>query len=143
MDGNTELLNYIYQNSQMGETTIDQLTEIARDKEFLDHLRIQKQEYQGINREAMGMLRATGHQEKDLGVLPRVSSYMSIGVKTMVDHSPSHIAEMMIRGSAMGIIDATKNINKYQAADPPILDLAEKLLHTEQSNVEQLKTFLS
>lgn len=42
----------------------------------------------------------------------------------------------------MGIIDATKNIQKYNDAGKEILQLADKLLKTEQNNIEQLKPFL-
>ena len=34
MSGNTELLNFVYQNSQMGMESLSQLLEIAEDEEF-------------------------------------------------------------------------------------------------------------
>lgn len=42
---------------------------------------------------------------------------MSISMKTLTDKTPSHISEMLIQGSMMGIIDATKNIKKYSETD--------------------------
>ncbi|MEG1459038.1 MAG: hypothetical protein RSJ40_07000, partial [Acetivibrio sp.] len=68
--------------------------------------------------------------------------YMSISMKTWMDNSPCHISEMLIQGSTMGIIDATKNIQKYSDANKDILKLAQRLLKTEQTNIEQLKHFL-
>lgn len=38
MNGNAELLNFIYQNSQMGVDTIRQLMDIVQDAEFNKHL---------------------------------------------------------------------------------------------------------
>jgi len=41
MNGNAELLNFVYQNSQMGVDTIKQLIGIAEDNEFKKHLEAQ------------------------------------------------------------------------------------------------------
>ena len=45
MDSDRELLNYVYQNAEMGTRTIDKLLGIVEDKEFLRHLEAQKKEY--------------------------------------------------------------------------------------------------
>ena len=142
MNGNTELLNYIYQNSQMGIETLNQLIQIVKNKDFNDHLRTQLKEYESLNKEALSKLKELGHEEKSIGTMVKISAYMSISMKTMMDNSPSHIAEMLIQGSTMGIIDATKNIQKYKDADKEILALTDKILKTEQNNIDQLKGFL-
>ncbi len=142
MDGNTELLNYIYQNSQMGIKTIEQLLDIVEDKEFTMHLQTQLEEYKKLNQAAIQMLQERGHEEKEIGNMEKISAYISINMKTLTDKTPSHISEMLIQGSTMGTIDASKNIKKYASADSSILKLAEKLLKTEEDNIEQLKKFL-
>lgn len=65
-----------------------------------------------------------------------------INMQTMTDNSASHIAEMLIIGSNMGIINAVKNMKKYSDAEPTILKLMERLLKFEENNVQQLKEFL-
>ena len=67
---------------------------------------------------------------------------MMINMKTMSDKSNSHIADMLIFGSNMGIVEATKKIHKYAGADKEILDLMKKLLAFEERNCEDLKCFL-
>lgn len=142
MDTNTEFLNYIYQNSHMGIDTIKQLLEIVEDKQFSDTLQLQLKEYENINNIAKKKLNDLGHQEKDIGNMQKIGAYMSISIKTLMDKSPAHIAEMLIEGSTMGIVDATKHINEYDKANKDIIDIANQLLKTEQNNVEQLKKFL-
>ncbi len=142
MDGNTELLNYIYQNSQMGLHSIEQLLKKTEDGKFKNHLSTQHEEYKAINTQARELLKEKGHEEKDLGAMAKLTTQFSINVNTLTDHSPSHMAEMMMQGSTMGIIDATKNLNKYANADEAIISLGRKLLRTEESNVEHLKGFL-
>ncbi len=142
MNGNAELLNYIYQNSQMGLDTIKQLTNVTSEPDFTNHLKNQLEEYEKINSAAKQKLHKCGCIEKDISGLTKTSAAMSIGMNTLTDKSPRHIAEMMIQGSTMGVIDATKNIKKYSGASQDILDLANQLCATEQNNIESLKQFL-
>ena len=45
MSGDAELLNFIYQNSQMGVDTIRQLIGVVEDKDLKEHLKTQIQGY--------------------------------------------------------------------------------------------------
>ena len=64
MNGNAELLNFIYQNSQMGVETIQQLMDIVKDDEFKKHLESQYHEYEEINGKAQSLLNQHGYDEK-------------------------------------------------------------------------------
>ena len=57
---NAELLNFIYQNSQMGVDTITQLLDIAADETFKKHLHAQLKEYRSIHDKAAQMLETNG-----------------------------------------------------------------------------------
>lgn len=142
MDHNTEFLNYIYQNSQMGITTIEQLTSKVEDRPFSRQLRAQLKEYKSINREASDQLHKNGQTEKSIPITQQAGAYMSISMKTMADRSPSHISEMMMQGSVMGIIDVSRNLKKYNCASHKVKSLAEKLLKTEENNIQSLKSYL-
>lgn len=63
--------------------------------------------------------------------------------KTMKDRSVSAIAEMLINGSTMGIVEAQKQLHRYEGeAEKDICDLMENLKKTEEENVEKLKKYL-
>jgi hypothetical protein len=142
MDGNKEMLNYIYQNSQMGVNTIEQLVKISEDGKFIDYLDSQLKEYKEINHKVMEIIDEMGFEEKGIGTLGEISTYMMINMKTLMDKSTSHIAEMMINGSTMGIIQATKALKNHHDTDKNIAALMEKLIETEENNFQQLKKFL-
>lgn len=142
MNGNAELLNYIYQNSQMGVHTIQQLIEIVEDDDFKRHLGAQYNEYKEIHNTAQKALNEAGYDEKGIGTLNKIKTYLMINMQTLTDKTPSHISEMLIIGSNMGIINAVKNIKKYKDTEPHILNLMERLLKLEEDNVQQLKKFL-
>lgn len=143
MNGNAELLNFVYQNSQMGVNTIGQLMDLVNDKEFEKQLSSQHNEYQGISSAAKQALHNSGYDEKGIGALDKVKTYLMINMQTLTDKSPSHISEMLMAGSNMGVINAVKSLKKYQGADQANLDLMNRLLRLEENNIQQLKAFLS
>ncbi len=142
MNGNTELLNFVYQNSGMGVETLKQLVNIAKDTEFLHFLTKQLNEYESIHEKTKELINSHGSKEKDLPMFEKMSTYLMINMKTLTDNSASHIAEMLVLGSNMGIVDAIKNMRKYKDAEKDILSLMDRLLKFEESNVKELKKYL-
>ena len=142
MNGNVEFLNYIHQNSGMGTDTIKQLIGICKDEEYKKVLHSQLSEYKMIHSASDQKIKQFNKDSKDINVFSKVSSYFMINLNTLLDKSPSHISEMLIQGSTMGIIDITKKLKEYPNADKEIRDLANKLLKLEQNNVDQCKKYL-
>lgn len=142
MNGNIELLNYIHQNSEMGQNTLNQLIGIVEDNSFKEVLQSQFNEYKKIFYLSEEKIKEQNKEAKEINTFSKISTYMMINLKTLTNKSPSHISEMLIQGSTMGIIDITKKINEYNSANKEILDLADNLLKFEQNNIEELKKFL-
>lgn len=142
MNENVELLNYIYQNSQMGVDTIEQLLGIVEDVAFESQLQSQYNEYKEINETAKSLLNTNGYDEEGISTFKKIKSDLMINMQTLTDKSSSHVAEMMIIGSNMGVIDAIKNIKKYKNAEADIVNLMERLKAFEERNITSLKAFL-
>lgn len=142
MNSNVELLNYIYQNSEMGQDTIKQLMGIVQDDAFKKSLEYQYNEYKKMFDISDSKLKEVQGEGKGINVLTKVSTYIMINLRTLVNKSSSHISEMLIQGSTMGIIDITKKLKEYKDADKEILDLGNKLLQFEQRSIKELKKFL-
>ncbi len=142
MNGNAELLNFVYQNAQMGVDTIKHLADIVENEEFRRHLESQFDEYKKIHRSAQKALNENGCDEKGISALDKIKTYLMINIQTLTDKTPSHISEMLIIGSNMGVINAVKNLKRYKNADPGIISLMERLLEFEENNIQQLKKFL-
>ncbi|MBW6409527.1 hypothetical protein [Clostridium weizhouense] len=142
MNGNAELLNFIYQNSQMGVDTINKLMELVEDKNFKEHLDEELKTYKEIHTKAKELLNFNGYDEKGISAVEKIRTYIMINIQTLRNKTTSHIAEMLILGSNMGIIDAIKNIRKYNQGEKDILNLMKQLQKFEENNVEKLKMFL-
>ncbi|WP_312369451.1 hypothetical protein [Lachnoclostridium sp.] len=142
MNGNAELLNFIYQNSQMGIETLHQIIGIVEDNKFKERLESQYREYKMINKESEKLLNSNGFDEKGISAFDKIRTYLMINIQTLTDKSTSHIAEMLIIGSNMGVIDAIKNLKKYENAKKEINELMDRLLKFEEDNIKELKEYL-
>lgn len=143
MNQNAELLNFIYQNSEMGVETLNQIIEIVENPSLARQLESHRRTYKEIHEKSKEMLNDNGYDEKAISTLEKISAYIMINLKTLTDKSDSHIAEMLIQGSNMGIIDATKKINEYEnSAEKNIISLMKKLKKFEEENAEKMKAYL-
>jgi len=143
MNDDVTMLNHIYQNSQMGVGTIEKLMDISKDTHFKSFLKGQYNGYKEIHEKAKDLLNKNGYDEKSLNAFEKIRTSLMINMQTLTDKSSSHIAEMLIIGSNMGVTDAIKNIKKYKKnTNPDIINLMEKLKTFEEENIASLKEFL-
>lgn len=143
MNANAELLNFVYQNSQMGVDTLQQLIEISEDIAFKEVLERHLTGYEEFHKRARRMLNQNGFDEKGLTGFEKMRTYLMVNLQTMNDHSSSKIAGMLINGSSMGITDAIKKLHKYEKeTEKDIQKLMEELCGFEEKKVEELKEFL-
>jgi hypothetical protein len=127
----------------MGKDTLRQLMGLTNDPGFSTLLQSQFSEYNAVNHISEQKLKARHKEAKDISPLSKASAYLSINLNTLVNKKPSHISEMLIQGSTMGVIDITRKINDYQmTADKEVIDLAGSLLSIEQRNIEECKKYL-
>lgn len=139
---NAVFLNFIYENSAMGITTISQLLDLVREENFKKHLQKELDEYRAIHGESKRLLNENGFDEKGLSIYEKVRTYLMISVQTLMDQSSSHVAEMLITGSNMGILDAEKHLKNAGHVERDIKNLMDRLQKSEEHHVQKLKEFL-
>ena len=114
MNENAELLNYVYQNSQMGVESIDRILDLTEDESFREVLKEQQKDYMRFHEKAREKLHENGFDEKGLNSFEKMRTYLMINMQTLTDQSVSHIAKMMIQGSSMGITEALQKLHQYE-----------------------------
>ncbi|MCI8762025.1 MAG: hypothetical protein HFF28_04145 [Oscillospiraceae bacterium] len=142
MSSENQLLGHIYQTAEMGREGIRSVLKYAREPKLVDALNSQYDEYGRLQNAAGSLLQARGEAPRGLGPVAKASSEVMSTVKAMADHSPANIAEMMIQGSTMGVTKSLRTIRTCDVKDEGVRRLADKLLKTEQANIEEMKRFL-
>jgi hypothetical protein len=137
-----EILSEIYRGAKMGVETINSMLNKVNDNKIYDELKYQLRCYDEIANEAYGELVKRNQEPKDISTMNKLSAKMSVGINTMISNTPSHIADMLIKGSTMGVTEMTKSLNSYKDADPDIQSLADRFIKLEQDNIDRLMKFL-
>lgn len=143
MDQDQKLLQFVHKNAAMGTLTIPKVMDMVRTPGMRQALAGQLAEYRDIADRAEAAIRRRGGEPKGPGPASEAMSAAMLRAKTALDRSPSHLAEMMIRGSTMGTVQMTRRLNRYAGgADREAAELAEGLLRSEENNIQQLKAYL-
>ena len=127
----------------MGCYGIQTVLDETEDHEIQEALRSQLAEYENIYSEADRLLREREGRVKNVSPLARYSSAMSAKMKVRMSDDPtSKIAELMLQGNTRGMIKSVQNIRSMGLLDPKVSGLSNRLLQTEQANIDQMKGFL-
>ncbi len=136
------VLNSVYRNAKTGAQAISDMLPKAGDAAFASDLRTQHSEYEDISREAASRICGLGAEPEPVGEMKKLGMKMGVVMNTAMCDDTEHLAELMIKGSNMGIITMTKVINGHSNASPETLGLAQKLITSEHGNIERLKAYL-
>ena len=138
-----ELLQLIHKNAAMGVSTIPQAMSLPQSRAMTDTLSRQLTEYRSIVAQAQLYAREHGTKLKPPGPVNHAMTGLMLRAQSAIDPSTSRLAESMIRGSTMGTVQITRHLHRYVCSSgDPLLALGQKLLQTEERNIQQLKRFL-
>ena len=126
----------------MGSGAIDDLIKKTDDRKLANVLSDQLQQYQAAESEVLNQLHKLDKRPQDTGGMAKMMSRAGIKLNTALDSSPSHLAEMVIQGSTMGITDLTGALKNSGSASKEVRDLCSSIIHEEQQNIEKMKSFL-
>ncbi len=145
MDVNMELLEYIYQSSEMGVVSLTNLLKDINEKEnklktiISDELSL----YEKYQKESEKLLSKNKMEIKENSMMKKMMSKMGISKEVKKDNSDAAIAHMLIEGFTIGVVDIETKIKNYKKdADKKILKLASDYLKFQQEEIESLKKYL-
>ena len=142
MDNNRYILNELNKGLKMGMDSISNVSEKVQDDRFKQDLKYQYDEYNKILNEVNDELTNYDDFPKELNPMQRAMGWMGVKMNTMTDKSNSKIAEMMIQGTNMGIIEGVKLLNQNPDADEKVKSVLNKFIKFQENTVEQLKKYL-
>lgn len=145
MNENMELLNFVYENAEMGVHSLNNLSDILRNKDnkIKSLIEDELKEYNSFLKESEKLLKKNKIEPKKTNLMAKISSKMGIAMETMKDNSDPAIASMVIEGLTMGIVEMETKIENYKKlVDKKILKLSTKFLKFQEEEIEKLKTFM-
>ncbi len=145
MDKNKEFATYLYHDASMA---LDNLTMLIKKIKNKDN-KIKKTIEESIKGYEEYLVKLKSYIEKNgfkLEAQPLISkmgAYFGINMEIMKDNSDARIADMLIQGFTMGVLNVSKKIKNYEKyADKELTKLAIKFKEFQQKSIEILKEYL-
>ena len=139
---NHKAINDTYKNAHIALQSISDLLPSVDNKELKSEL---KEEYEGYERiigEISSYMSENHIEKKDINFIKKAMLWSSIKMKTMFNDSRNQIADMIIKGTSMGINELTAMKNESENFDPKVIEFIEKLLKLEEEYEQRLRKFL-
>ena len=132
----------IQRNTEMAMQAIDTLTDKVYDKQLATEMSQQAVKYAEIHNKALKELVAAKAEANRSNAVDNLKLKASIHYNTLLNTSTPHVAELMIKGKNVGILEMEKTLRHNQMADPKAVALAQELISLEQTNIGALKSYL-
>lgn len=130
------LLEKVHKNARTGLFTVPKIKGQITDRRFRQELSIQETEYRNLYTTAEEL---NGGQAIQIGAFAKLRS--SVMIRLGGDDT-SKLAQMLLLGSTMGIVDVTRALKQHPDAPKASKALAEDFLAAQERNVEVLKQYL-
>ena len=138
-----EALAEIYRNAQLALQSISNILPAVEDETLREILSRQHESYEHFSAKASILARDMGLELKDPNPMKKMMMWGSIKMSTMTDNSRSHIAEMMVQGTVMGItaLKATAGDVPVEGNDK-IIALLDEMIKAEEEFEKVWKEYL-
>lgn len=137
-----EILKSVYKNAEMAYEAGGDVLRHCKNRGLRDEISSQRERYRSVASQARTELVRRGAVPKPFPAYTKAMAKMGIEMKTLKDPSTQNLAEMMIQGTTMGIIDMQHALNRSNKAEDRIRREAEELLKREQQYCDSLKKYL-
>ena len=108
-----------------------------------EELNKEKSDYLKTQEDGERALADAGGRTEPTGAMARAGMWMGLEMETLADRSDAHIAEIVIQGATMGIIEMTKALNTYPDAEPRARSLASRFVVQQNETIDRQKAFLT
>ncbi len=141
MDQTESLLQAVWENGRMGEDSLKLLIDDCSGKLRQD-MAAQKARYADAARDAEQRLYAMDLKPRAANPVARAGLWMGMRMNTLTNKSEAHIADILVQGATMGILDLTKARNSNPDADANAQGIAAALIESQQAFIDQMKAYL-
>ena len=140
---NADCLHNLYKNAHTALESISYVSKDIDDVSMKEELCRQYEAYESYAGKLAKEMLSRGVVPKEPNVFKKAMLWGSIKMNTLKDDSKSHVAEMMIQGTTMGLTEVMTLLSQNgKIVDETVVALAEELRDLESDHLERLKKYL-
>lgn len=142
MKENINALDEIHKGACMGVDALSFVLDKVEDKEFKKELEKEYNDYKMIASEIEKIYpKYNDDKPHETGMMNKAMTWSEVEMKTINDRSNSKIAELLLNGVNMGIIEGRRILNKKEI-DDEVSKIVSKYVTMQEESVEILKNYL-
>lgn len=143
MKENINALDEMNKGCCMGMDAISFIIEKVDDKNLKKSLKVQYNKYKDVRSKIEKLYPKYNGEDQphETNKMEKIMTYYGIEMKTMMDDSSSKIAELLLKGTNMGIIEGRRLLNNKEI-DKKVNNLLEEYVQMQEDSVENLKKYL-
>lgn len=130
------LLEKVHKNVHTGLFTVPKMKSQSSDRRFKEELAIEESAYRNLYSTAERM---NGGNALQIGAFAKMRTSMMLRIG---GDDTSKLAQMLILGSTMGIVDVTRALKQNPNAPKKSKEIAGDFIALQERNVEMLRQYL-
>ena len=140
---NLNILDEVNKGATMGMDAISYVSEKVSDNEFKKVLDIEYNKYKEVNNKVNSIYSKYSDKEPhETNAMNKMMTWYGIQMKTMTDDTTSKLAELLMQGTNMGIIEGRRLINQNPDAEKSVMKILNDFVVMQEDSVETLKKYL-
>lgn len=141
-ENNIKILDDLNKGCCMGSDAVKYVLEKIDGKEFKKTVENLLEKYEDLEEKINKVYSKYSDNEPDeTTMMNKAMTWYGIQVRTIKDSSATKLAEMLIQGLNMGIIDGEKLLN-HENVDKKVTGLIKEYIEMQEKAVEEIKPFL-
>ena len=141
-ENEVNVLDELNKGACMGKDAIHFILDKVKDEALKEELNIQYQKYKDISDKIVKLYPEYSDEEPhETNAINKAMTWYGIEMKTFMDDSTSKIAELLLQGTNMGIIEGRRLLN-HKNTDENVKVLVQEYVDMQEDAVEKLKAFL-
>ncbi len=141
-DYNKKAINDAYKNAHIAMQSISDILPQVKDEKMKKELNKEFNGYKKIIKKISTFMAQQKVQPEDVNLFKKMMLKASVKTKSIFNDSLNNIAEMMIKGTVLGITELTAMVNEKNNLSEEVSALIEELLALEETYEQDLKKFL-
>ncbi len=139
-----ELLCEMYRNVTMGSENLASVVPMIRDKFLMTNVTAQLEKYAEFTNKTEDVLSSHSLKPKKASAMKKAMARGGIMLNTLFDSSDSHIAEMIERGTRMGVNQLEQKMIDLESrgCDDETLSLCRDIISFERTESDRIKDYM-
>ena len=141
-DNEVNVLDELNKGACMGVDAIHFIMGKVKDEGLRKELDRQYEKYKGISEKINELYpEYSDKHPHETSTMNKAMTWYGIEMKTFMDDSTSKLAELLLQGTNMGIIEGRRLLN-HKGTEPEVHALVQEYVAMQEDAVEKLKAFL-